>query len=193
LRNPNGLAIDGADNLYVVDWGNHTVRRITPAGEVSTFAGAAGQVGSADGVGAAARFHTPGAVAIDGAGNLYVTDMANHTVRKITPAGEVSTLAGQAGLSGTVDGSGSAARFDTPAWIAATADGTLFVVSAAGDTVRRVTAGGGVDTVVGVAGEGSVLRLGSNPRLRHARGVWAVSARELLLNADQSLIRVQLP
>ncbi|WP_162520886.1 immunoglobulin domain-containing protein [Pseudaquabacterium pictum] len=193
LRNPNGLAIDAADNLYVVDWGNHTVRKITPAGEVSTFAGAAGLVGSADGTGAAARFRTPGAVAIDGAGNLYVTDMFNHAVRKITPAGVVSTLAGQPGLAGNVDGTGSAARFDTPAWIAATGDGTLFVVSAAGDTVRRVSAGGVVDTVAGVAGDSSVLRLGANPRLRNARGVWAVSARELLLNADHALIHVQLP
>ncbi len=132
-------------------------------------------------------------MAIDGAGILYVTDMFNHTVRRITPASEVSTLAGQPGLSGTVDGSGSAARFDTPAWIAATADGTLFVVSAAGDTVRRVSAGGVVQTVVGVAGDSSVLRLGSDPRLRNARGVWALSARELLLNADQSVIRVRLP
>ena len=193
FRNPNGLAIDGADNLYVVDWGNHTIRKITPAGEVSTFAGTAGQVGSADGTGAAARFRTPGAVAIDGAGNLYVTDMFNHTVRKITPAAEVSTLAGQPALSGTADGTGSAARFDTPAWIAATPGGTLFVVSAGGDTVRRVSPGGVVDTVVGVLGDNTALRLGSDPRLRNARGVWAVGEKELLLNADQSVIRVQLP
>lgn len=193
FRNPNGLAIDGADNLYVVDWGNHTLRKITPAGVVSTLAGAAGQVGSADGPGASARFRTPGAVAIDAAGNLYVTDMFNHTVRMVTPGGVVSTIAGQAALSGTVDGTGSAARFDTPAWIAATANGTLFVVSASGDTVRRVSPGGVVDTVVGVAGENTVLRLGTDPRLRNARGVWALGENELLLNADQSLLRVRLP
>lgn len=193
FRNPNGLAIDAQDNLYVVDWGNHTLRKITPAGEVSTFAGTAGEAGAADGAGAAARFRTPGAVAIDGAGNLYVTDMFNHAVRKITPAGVVSTLAGTLGLSGTADGTGGAARFDVPAWISATADGTLFVVSAAGDTVRRISPTGVVETVVGVAGDSSVLRLGADPRLRNARGVWAVSARELLLNADQALIRIDLP
>lgn len=193
FRNPNGLTIDATGNLFVVDWGNHTLRRITPAGEVSTFAGTAGVPGTADGSGAAARFNTPGAIAIDGAGQLYVTDMFNHTVRKITPAGGVSTLAGQPGVAGTADGNGSAARFDTPAWITATADGTLFVVSAAGDTVRRVSPTGAVETVVGVAGDNSVLRLGSDPRLRNARGVWAVSTKELLLNADQSLIRIQLP
>lgn len=193
LRNPNGLAIDAADNLFVVDWGNRTVRRITPAGEVTTFAGTAGQFGSADGSGAAARFAIPSGLAIDGSGNLYVADQGNHTLRKITPAGEVSTIAGAAGVPGFVDGTGANARFDQPAWIAATADGTLFVVSAAGDTVRRVSTSGVVETVVGVSGGGSVLRLGSDPRLRNARGVWAVSANELLLNADQALIRVQLP
>jgi DNA-binding beta-propeller fold protein YncE len=134
-----------------------------------------------------------GGLAIDGAGNLYVTDMFNHTIRKITPAGEVSTLAGAPALSGTADGTGSAARFEQPAWIASTADGTLFVVSAAGDTVRRVTPAGVVETVVGVLGDSATLRLGDNPRLRNARGLWAVSATELLINADQALIRVRLP
>lgn len=193
LRNPNGLAIDAAGNLYVADWGNHTLRRITPAGVVSTIAGSAGVPGAADGSGPAARFSLPGGLALDAAGNLYVADIGNHTVRKITPAGVVSTLAGQPGVADTVDGSGSDARFDTPAWLAATADGTLFVVSGAGDTVRRVSPAGVVETVVGVAGDNSALRLGSNPRLRGARGVWALGAKDLLLNADQALIRVRLP
>lgn len=193
FSNPNGLVVDASDNVYVADWGNHTIRKITPAGVVSTFAGSPGQRGQADGVGGAARFNVPGGLAIDGSGNLYVADMFNHTVRKITPAGEVSTLAGSPGLSGTADGTGGAARFEQPAWIASTADGTLFVVSAAGDTVRRVTPAGVVETVVGVLGDSATLRLGSNPRLRNARGVWAVSATELLLNADHTLIRVQLP
>lgn len=193
FSNPNGLAIDAADNVYVVDWGNHTLRKITPAGVVSTLAGSPGVPGSADGTGAAARFSTPGAVAVDAAGNLYVTDMFNHAIRKVTPAGNVSTLAGTLGLSGTVDAVGSAARFEQPAWIASTADGTLFVVSATGDTVRRVSSSGAVSTVVGVAGDNATLRLGSNPRLRNARGVWAVSSTELLIAADQTLIRVRLP
>jgi sugar lactone lactonase YvrE len=193
FSNPNGLAIDAADNVYVVDWGNHTLRKITPAGVVSTLAGSPGVPGSADGSGAAARFRTPGAVAVDAAGNLYVTDMFNHAIRKVTPAGDVSTLAGTLGLSGTVDAVGSAARFEQPAWIASAADGTLFVVSATGDTVRRVSSGGAVSTVVGVAGDNATLRLGSNPRLRNARGVWAVSSTELLIAADQTLIRVRLP
>ncbi len=193
FRNPNGLAIDAADNLYVVDWGNHTLRRITPAGVVSTLAGSPGVPGSADGIGSAARFNTPGGVAIDGAGNLYVADVFNHTLRKVSPGGEVSTLAGQPGLAGTADGTGRAARFDTPAWITATPGGTLFVVSGAGDTVRRISPSGVVQTVVGVPGDNGTLRLGREPRLRNARGLWAVGEKELLLNADQALIRLQLP
>ncbi len=193
FRNPNGLVIDAADNVVVVDWGNHTLRRITPAGLVSTLAGTAGVPGAVDGAGPAARFRTPGAVAIDGSGVLYVSDMDNHAIRRITPEGMVTTLAGRLGEPGHVDGGGAEARLDTPAWIAATTDGTLFVVSAAGDTVRRVTPDGAVGTVVGVRGESTAVVTGPDPRLRHARGVWALGPRELILAADQALLRIVLP
>ena len=89
--------MDSAGNVYVADTFNHTIRKITPAGVVSTLAGLAGSIGTANGTGSAARFNYPEGVAVDSAGNLYVADTDNHTIRKITPAGVVSTLAGLAG------------------------------------------------------------------------------------------------
>ena len=112
FQNPHGLALDLYGNLYIADTGNHTIRKITPAGSVTTLAGTAEQPGSTDGTGAAARFNAPQGVAVDPAGNVYVADTGNHTIRKITPAGSVTTLAGQAGIKGAADGAAANALFD---------------------------------------------------------------------------------
>ena len=93
---PRAAVVDAAGNTYIVDTGNHTIRRITSAGVVSTFAGRAGVFGSADGTGTAARFDTPQDIVADTTGNLFVTDTGNQTIRQITPAGVVTTLAGSA-------------------------------------------------------------------------------------------------
>ena len=85
--------VDSANNLYVADTANHTIRKITPARQVSTLAGSPGSIGNADGERHTARFNVPAAVAVDGAMNVYVADYGNHTIRKITPAGFVTTLA----------------------------------------------------------------------------------------------------
>src|ERR1035441_5354297 len=85
--NPAGVAVDSAGNVYVADDSNNTIRKITPAGVVTTLAGLAGYYGSADGTGSAARFYHPAGVAVDSAGNVYVADTVNDTIRKITPAG----------------------------------------------------------------------------------------------------------
>ena len=106
------MAVDSAGNVYVADTDNHTIRKVTPAGVVTTLAGLAGSPGSADGTGSAARFYCPRGVAVDSAGNVYVADTGNHTIRKVTPAGVVTTLAGLAGSAGSADGTGSAARFN---------------------------------------------------------------------------------
>ena len=100
------MAVDSAGNVYVADTDNHTIRKITPAGVVTTLAGSAGVLGSADGTGSAARFCDPDGVAVDSAGNVYVADTDNHTIRKIT-AGVVTTWPA-AGSTGSADGTGSA-------------------------------------------------------------------------------------
>ena len=90
------MAVDGTGNVYVADSYNRTIRKVTPGGVVTTLAGMAGSWGSADGTGSAARFNYPSGVAVDSAGNVYVADTGNHTIRKVTPAGVVTTLAGNA-------------------------------------------------------------------------------------------------
>jgi len=147
----SGIARDAADNLYLADQGNHTIRKITPSGVVSTFAGAAGVSGAADGPAADARFNLPMAVAVDALGNVFVSDSGNATVRKITPTGVVSTLAGKAGVRGIDDGPGASARFNYPGGIAVDAGGNLYLTDV-GDTtgrVRMVSTQGMVSTLGG--------------------------------------------
>ena len=108
---PVGLAVDAAGTVYVGDQTNHVIRKITRDNRVSTLAGLAMRAGAADGQGTSARFNNPMGVAVDAAGNVYVADRGNHAIRKITPSGAVSTLAGSLGVSGSADGTGSAARF----------------------------------------------------------------------------------
>ena len=152
FSSPVGLALDGAGNLYVADAFNATIRKITPAGVVTTLAGSAGSRGDADGTGAAARFNFPNGVAVDAAGNVYVADTYNDTIRKITPAGVVSTLAGSAGISGATDLTGSNALFNQPYGLAVDAAGNVYVADTGNGTIRRITPDGAVSTVAGIAG-----------------------------------------
>jgi sugar lactone lactonase YvrE len=158
FKSPEGLAIDGAGNVYVADTSNGTIRVISAAGVVNTLAGSAGVVGSADGTGAAATFKFPSGIATDSTGNIYVADTYNCTIRKITPAGVVSTLAGAAGISGSIDGIGAAARFDLPFGMATDSAGNIYVVDMGDSTIRRITPEGAVSTIAGVSGQ-----VGFNP------------------------------
>jgi sugar lactone lactonase YvrE len=151
FRFPWGLSIDSAGNLFVADTNNHTIRKITPAGVVSLFAGNPGIPDITDGTGTAANFNSPRGLAIDGANNLYVADTNSHTIRKITSAGVVSTVAGLALTPGMADGTGSAARFDGPLGVTSDAAGTLYVVDANNNRVRKITPAGVVTTLAGSA------------------------------------------
>lgn len=159
--NPSGIATDMMGNVYVADYGGDvyhadyggcTIRKITPAGVVTTLAGLAGSAGSDDGIGSAARFNHPTGVAVDAAGNVYVADFLNDTIRRITPDGVVTTLAGLAGNSGSLDDTGSAARFWLPRGLAVNAAGNVYVADAGNATIRKIAPGGVVTTLAGTAG-----------------------------------------
>ena len=143
---PFDVAIDKAGNLYVADADNHRIRKVTPKGEVSTLAGS-GNSGHADGVGGAAQFDSPRGITIDAAGNLYVVDTGNARIRRITPKGEVSTLAGS--TRGFADGVGITAQFGYPLGIAIDAAGNLYVEDTG--NIRKVTPKGEVSTLAGSA------------------------------------------
>jgi sugar lactone lactonase YvrE len=169
---PQGIAVDGATNIYVAESGNNTIRKITPAGQVSTLAGAAGGAGSEDGTGAEARFSGPQGIAADSVGNIFVADSGNNTIRKITPAGLVSTLAGLAGTPGTADGYGSEARFYYPWGVAVDSLDNVYVADSWNNTIRKITPGGIVSTMAGLPGAtGSKDGVGSGALFSGPQGI----------------------
>jgi len=181
---PQGAAVDNSGNIYVADTRNHTIRKIAPSGLVSTFAGLAGSSGSTDGTGNAARFYCPCGTAVDSSGNVYVADQANCTIRKISPAGAVSTLAGTAGSAGSSDGTGSAARFNYPSAVAVDGSSNVYVADTCNSTIRLITPGGAVSTWAGSAGAtGSADGTGSAARFCHP-GAVAVDNSGNVLVAD---------
>jgi sugar lactone lactonase YvrE len=171
FRFPSALATDTAGNVYVADTNNSTIRKIAPGGVVTTLAGAAGLTGSSDGTGAAASFRYPGGIATDALGNVYVADTFNNTIREVTPAGVVTTIAGTAGVAGATDGTGTGARFNLPVGIVVNAAGTIFVSEFGNNTIRAISAGV-VTTLAGAAGAaGSADGTGSVARFNQPQGI----------------------
>jgi len=172
FNGPNGVAVNEDGSVYVADTFNHTIRKITPAGVVTTLAGTAGATGSTDGTGSEARFYGPTGLAFDVNGNVYVTDYVNHTIRKITPAGLVTTLAGSAGVPGSTDGAGSEARFNNPTRPTVDVDGNVYVTDYVNHTIRKITPAGVVTTLAGTAGAtGSTDGTGSEARFNGPLGI----------------------
>ena len=179
-----GIAADAAGNLYVT--GNCIIQKITPTGVATTMAGLAGVSGSADGIGSAARFRSLMGIAVDAAGNLYASDMDDNTIRKVTPAGVVTTFAGQAGQEGSADGTGNAAQFNNPRGIAVDAAGNLFIADWGNMTIRKITNAGVVTTIAGQAGyQGSNADgTGSAAQIAYPKWVAVAANGDLYLTSD---------
>jgi len=183
FHTPVGVGVDAAGNVFVADSVNNTIRRISTGGVVTTLAGLAGTAGSADGVGSAARFSDPEGLAVDAQGNIYVTDLGNRTIRKVTPDGAVTTLAGLAGAFGAADGIGSEARFVYPTAIAVDGAGTAYVADVY--TVRKISPAGVVTTLAGAAGVGGTADgTGSEARFDRVEGI-AVDAQGNVYVTDE--------
>lgn len=188
---PQGLVVDGSGDIFVADRGNRVIRRVSPEGVVSTIAGVAGQGGSADGAIGDARFMAPAGLALDTAGILYLTDAAHHTVRRVVPGENVSTLAGAAPLSGSADGTRSAALFNEPRGITRDAQGNFYVADTGNATIRRIAADGAVITLAGSAGQsGADNGMGTAARFDRPTDVAAdLPGNILVSDFDNRLIR----
>jgi len=143
---PRGMSVDARGDVFVSESGNHKIRKITPEGEVSTLAGS-GASGFADGAGSQAQFDKPSGIAIDGVGNLYVADGGNHRIRKVTPGGVVTTLAGS--MQGYADGVGAEAKFSEPRGVAVDGAGNVYVADSSNNRIRKIDPKGMVTTLAG--------------------------------------------
>ncbi|MGY6648172.1 Ig-like domain-containing protein [Wenyingzhuangia sp. IMCC45574] len=183
FKGPNGVAVDAAGNVYVADTGNHSIRKITPAGVVTTLAGT-GSAGNANGNGTNASFNSPVALAIDATGNIYVADANSHNIRKIDTAGNVTTLAGT-GSVGNANGKGIAASFNSPRGLAVDAFGNIYVADMSNHQIRKIDTAGNVTTLAGTGSIGSTNGTGTNTSFNNPRGV-AIDAFGNIYVADQS-------
>jgi hypothetical protein len=206
FSNPSGLAVDNANNIFVADTGNNTIRKISLSGLTWTVTTIAGDItktnssggvigGSTDGTNSAAQFKNPYGVAVDSGGNLFVADSGNYTIRKITHVGSdwvTTTLAGNPGMSGSANGTNTVARFNGADGVAVDSVGNLFVADGGNQLIRKVTPMGTnwvVTTIGGGSFWGTNDGVGNASRFHGPAGI-AVDSNGTLFVADTSNNRI---
>jgi len=183
---PSAVALDASGNVYVADSLNNVIRKITPAGVVTTLAGSSR--GNLDGTGSQAQFNEPRGLAVDGAGqNIYVADTGNHNLRRLTADGVVTTLAGS-GIAGAQDGTGSASSFNSPRGMSVDGSGNVYVADYENHRVRKVTPAGVVTTIAGAA---PGFRDGAKAQFNNPLDV-AVNGSGMLYVADYGNNRIRV-
>jgi len=180
---PYNVTTDALYNIYVGDFGNNRIRKISPEGMVSTFAGS-GTYGFVNGASTAAQFNYIRGIAVDVLGNMYVADENNHSIRKISPEGVVSTFAGN-GIKGFVDGASTVAQFSHPLDVAVDAIGNIYVADLINQSIRKINKEGMVSTLAGNGTEGFADGVGTAARFSHPSGV-AVDAIGNVYVADMN-------
>jgi kumamolisin len=181
FNGPNAIAIDSSGNLYVADSNNNAIRKIIPSsGAVSTLAGSGAAGSHNSNTGTSATFNSPQGVAVDSSGNAYVADSGNDLIRKITSAGKVTTLAGNAGVPGWIDATGTSAYFYDPTSVAVNSSGTVFVADYGNGVIRQVTSSGVTSTPYGrLVTTGSSDGIGTNALFDTPIGIWCDSSGNL--------------
>jgi uncharacterized protein (TIGR03437 family) len=151
LNSPDGVVVDTAGNLYIPDWGNNRVRKVTPAGVITTVAGSGTRgFGGDGGAATSARLDSPADVAVDAAGNLYIADFRNHRIRMVTAAGIISTLVGTGAIGfGGDEGPAGTAQLSYPTGVAVDVAGNLYIADRDNHRIRRVVPGGTISTAAG--------------------------------------------
>ncbi len=190
--NPVGIAVDAQGNLYIADSENHRIRKITPAGIVSTIAGTTR--GYADGGANKARFNDPVDVALDNAENIYIVDRNNHCIRKITPNGTVSTVAGT-GKPGFANGTGEKALFNGPRGITIDKHGNLYIADSGNNRIRKIASDGKVSTIAGNGTAGFANGYSEKAKFNEPWDIEVNANGDLLYVADrnnQSIRTIQL-
>jgi sugar lactone lactonase YvrE len=182
FNSPSGTAVDAQGNVYVTDSFNHLIRKITPAGVVSTYAGS-GALGFNGGTATTAQFYSPNGIATDVAGNVYVSDLGNNAIYKITSSGTVTILAGS-GTAGYVNGTGATAAFNAPQGLVADASGNVYVADQGNNRIRKITSAGVVSTLAGTGSGGNINGDGTTATFNRPYGL-AIDATGNLYVTDQ--------
>ena len=152
LNKPNGIKTDAAGNLYIADMMNNRIRKVDTAGIITTIVGTgAAGYGGDGGMASGASLNTPTGIALDGAGNLYISDSSNHCIRMVTPSGSISRIAGGGGTAGYGGDGGmaSAALMRAPAGVAVDPDGTIFIADYGNNCIRKINSAGIISTIAG--------------------------------------------
>lgn len=188
---PTGVAVDSSGNVYVADSGNNQIREIAPGGVVTTWAGTGTAPGYDNAPRQIASFNNPSGIAIDASGTIYIADTGNNEIRKFfTGTQFIGTFAGQVGVPGSANGTGTAASFNAPTGVAVDSSGNVYVADFGNNMIREITFGGVVSTLAGSGSPGNTNATGTAASFNGPWGV-AVDASSNVYVADEvnNLIR----